>query len=96
MKKWPQNSATAFRILSTTPLICFYKTILYKDAWIQKFARNAERMKRNFKRDNQRCGYYDAEQLPHGGPERKRREAEWDRYDREYPEIGIKGGFVDH
>ena len=44
-----------------------------KDSWINKFANNAARMQRNFERDNQRCGYYDEEQLPHGGPERKRR-----------------------
>ena len=62
-----------------------------KDAWIQKFATNAGRMERNFLRDNQRCGYYDENQLPHGGPERKRRAVEeWDRYDREHPDIGIK------
>ena len=26
-------------------------------------------MGRNFERGNQRCGYYDEAQLPHGGPE---------------------------
>ena len=27
--------------------------------WEKKFANNADRMKRNFQRGNQRCGYYD-------------------------------------
>ena len=30
-------------------------------------------MSRNFERGNQKCGFYDEDQLPHGGPERKRR-----------------------
>ena len=47
-----------------------------RDAWIQKFATNAERMERNFNRGNQRCGFYDENQMPHGGPERKRREVD--------------------
>ena len=37
-----------------------------QDAWINKFATNAERMARNFNRGNQRCGFYDETQLPHG------------------------------
>ena len=40
-----------------------------QDAWINKFKKNSERMGRNFERGNQRCGYYDEAQLPHGGPE---------------------------
>ena len=40
-----------------------------KDRWIAKFATNAGRMERNFERGNQRCGFYDENQLPHGGPE---------------------------
>ena len=40
-----------------------------KEAWINKFNKNSERMGRNFERGNQRCGYYDEAQLPHGGPE---------------------------
>ena len=65
-----------------------------KDAWIAKFAANAERMERNFNRGNQRCGYYD-ESSEHGGPaaaERKRREAssDLDRYNREDPVEGTK------
>ena len=63
-----------------------------QDKWIAKFANNADRMKRNFERGNQRCGFYDEDQLPHGGPsdDRKRREADVDRYDREDPAVGIK------
>ena len=38
-------------------------------SWINKFKKNSERMGRNFERGNQRCGYYDQAQLPHGGPE---------------------------
>merc|ERR1712088_747399 len=40
-----------------------------KDNWIAKFATNAGRMARNFERGNQRCGFYDENQMPHGGPE---------------------------
>ena len=61
------------------------------DAWKNKFARNAERMERNFNRGNQRCGFYDADLLPHGGPERKRRSDDDEiRYNREDPSDGIK------
>ena len=66
-----------------------------QQAWIDKFATNAERMERNFNRGNQRCGFYDENQLPHGGPsERRKREIDadsiWDRYDREDPSVGTK------
>ena len=63
-----------------------------QQAWIDKFATNAERMERNFNRGNQRCGFYDENNLPHGGPsdDRKRRDADVDRYDREDPSKGIK------
>ena len=64
-----------------------------QQAWIQKFENNAARMERNFNRGNQRCGFYDEDQLPHGGPsdDRKRRDADdVDRYDREDPSKGIK------
>ena len=62
-----------------------------KDAWVAKFANNAARMERNFNRGNQRCGFYDEDQLPHGGPERKRRDADdVDRYNREDPSVGVK------
>ena len=66
------------------------------DKWIkmqgEKFANNAERMEKNFKRGNQRCGFYDENQLPHGGPsdDRKRRDVEFDRYDRVNPCKGMK------
>merc|ERR1712014_556622 len=70
----------------------WYGFLPSKDAWIGKFANNAERMERNFNRGNQRCGYYDEDQLPHGGPaERKRRDLiDVDCYDREHPDVGIK------
>ena len=63
-----------------------------QQAWIDKFATNAARMERNFSRGNQRCGFYDEDQKPHGGPsdDRKRREADVDRYNREDPSEGIK------
>ena len=70
--------------------------------WVAKFANNAERMERNFRRGNQRCGYYDENNLPHGGPAAARgihrRAAQgfiiqtedvepWERYDREDPAV---------
>ena len=63
-----------------------------QDAWKAKFEKNAARMERNFERGNQRCGFYDEDQLPHGGPsdDRKRRDTDVDRYDREDPSVGIK------
>ena len=64
-----------------------------QEAWVNKFATNASRMKLNFERGNQRCGFYDEEQLPHGGPDddRKRRDADdVERYNREDPSVGIK------
>merc|ERR1712226_1406587 len=62
-----------------------------KDNWVAKFARNANRMAGNFERGNQRCGFYNEEQLPHGGPERKRRDLDdVDRYNREDPSVGVK------
>ena len=62
-----------------------------KDSWIQKFANNAQRMERNFTRGGQRCGHYDHNQLPHGGPARKRRDLDdVDRYNREDPAQGTK------
>ena len=72
-----------------------------QDAWKNKFEVNAGRMERNFNRGNQRCGFYDDSQLPHGGPERKRRSDEEDldydydgdddlRYNRDDPSVGAK------
>ena len=37
-----------------------------KDTWKAKFSANAARMERNFERGNQRCGFYNDQQLPHG------------------------------
>merc|ERR1712227_553880 len=69
-------------------------------SWINKFKTNSERMGRNFERGQQRCGYYDETQLPHGGPENERKRRDLvslddllratDRYNRVDPEIGIK------
>merc|ERR1711893_409548 len=61
--------------------------------WISKFATNAARMAKNFERGNQRCGFYDENQAPHGGPagDRERREVDDEvRYDRENPSVGVK------
>ena len=73
-------------------LDAWFQFLPSKDAWKAKFHKNAERMERNFNRGNQRCGYYDEENLPHGGPERKRRDADdsVDRYNRENPSEGIR------
>merc|ERR1739844_65833 len=69
----------------------WYGFLPSKDSWIAKFETNAGRMERNFNRGNQRCGFYDEDQLPHGGPERKRRDdVEMDRYNREDPAEGTK------
>ena len=66
-----------------------------QQAWIDKFANQAERMKRNFQRGNKRCGFFDGNKLPHGGPsdDRKRRETDEidvERYDCERPSVGVK------
>ena len=68
------------------------KSVRWIENWELKFARNAARMEYNFSRGNQRCGFYDENQLPHGGPsdDRARRDAEFDRYDRENPCNGMK------
>ena len=56
----------------------WYSWLPSKESWVKKFAKNADRMERNFNRGNQRCGYYDQDNLPHGGPalERRRRSAD--------------------
>ena len=72
-------------------LNAWFEFLPSKDAWVAKFAANGERMATNFQRGNQRCGFYDEEQLPHGGPERKRRDADdVDRYNREDPVEGVR------
>ena len=73
----------------------WYSFLPSQASWVGKFERNAERMERNFERGNQRCGFYDENQLPHGGPnERRKREIDadsiWERYDREDPAVGTK------
>jgi len=73
-------------------LLDWYSFLPSQQSWINKFANNANRMERNFERGNQRCGHYNEDQLPHGGPaDRKRRSNdEWDRYDRQDPAVGTK------
>merc|ERR1711937_432257 len=75
----------------------WYSWLPSQEAWKNKFANNGQRMKRNFERGNQRCGFYDENQPPHGGPEsdaeedRKRRDLDiLDRYDRTDPAVGTK------
>ena len=59
--------------------------------WILKFRTNGERMAKNFQRGKQRCGHYDDEQFPHGGPARKRRDEDrTERYNRDDPVEGVK------
>merc|ERR1712176_1509219 len=88
----PLQRLTRLTEFSAELLNDWYSWLPSKDSWVQKFATNAERMERNFNRGNQRCGYYDEDNLPHGGPERKRRREADDvfRYDREDPAKGTK------
>ena len=73
-------------------LDAWFQFLPSKDAWKAKFHNNAERMETNFSRGNQRCGHYDENQLPHGGPAERKRRADDDvfRYDREDPATGTK------
>ena len=50
-------------------LVTHFDWLHSQQNWINKFKTNSERMERNFSRGEQRCGYYDETQLPHGGPE---------------------------
>ena len=71
----------------------WYPWLPSKHAWITKFETNAERMRRNFERGNQRCGYYNENLLPHGGPGPNRKRRDDDdvlRYNTEDPAIGTK------
>jgi len=69
-----------------------------QEKYISKFSKAAARMKNAFERNDQKCGYYDANNLPHGGPapadeeDRKRRDLSdmFDRYNREDPWEGAK------
>ena len=66
--------------------------------WARKFDNNVDRFEMRF----ERCGFYDENQLPHGGPQRKRRDADdlvencedaqnpLCRYDKSNPLRGIK------
>ena len=63
------------------------------DNWVRKFSINGDRMEKAFTRGQQRCGYYDNENLPHGGPAShnvQRRDIDDIRYDREDPCTGVK------
>ena len=87
----PLQRLTRLTEFTNEMLSTWFDFLPSQQAWIKKFAKNAERMERNFNRGNQRCGFYDEEQLPHGGPERKRRDLDdVDRYNREDPAIGMK------
>merc|ERR1712048_1459310 len=80
----PLQRLTRLTEFSEELLNDWYSWLPSKDSWVAKFATNAGRMERNFLRGEQRCGHYDENQLPHGGPaDRKRREADDDvfRYD---------------
>merc|ERR1711892_1058643 len=70
-------------------LNAWFSGLASKDAWVNKFANNAARMEANFNRGEQRCGHYDENQQ-HGGPERKRREVDEERYNREDPVEGVR------
>jgi len=63
--------------------------------WGNKFANNVARFEARYRR----CGFYDENQLPHGGPlsdARKRRDAvdeddaDFERYNKNEPLVGIK------
>jgi len=61
--------------------------------WSNKFAKNAARMEQRF----EKCGFYDENQLPHGGPAKRDTDAvqgalseEDFRYDKNNPVRGIK------
>ena len=63
--------------------------------WVNRFQNNVARFESRF----ERCGFYDENQLPHGGPARKRRSldgcdeaenADFCRYDQSNPLRGIK------
>merc|ERR1712025_476289 len=41
----------------------WYDFLPSQEKWIAKFAKNGGRMKKNFERGNQRCGYYDSKPL---------------------------------
>jgi hypothetical protein len=80
-------------------LDAWFSFVPSKDSWKGKFERNAARMEKNFLRGESKCGFYDEQNLPHGGPERKRREDDYDydysddnvdRYNREDPSTGAR------
>ena len=71
----------------------WFKFVPSVENWKKKFKTNAKRMERNFNRGNQRCGFYDAEQVPRGGPSEsreRRSDDDFERYDREDPSKGME------
>ena len=69
----------------------WYGFLPSQDKWIQKFNINADRMSRAFTRGEQKCGFYDEQQGPHGGPDnRERRDAGEERYNRNDPVLGTR------
>ena len=88
----PLQRLTRLTEFSAELLNQWYTWLPSKNSWVAKFEKNANRMEKNFKRGEQRCGHYNEDQLPHGGPaDRKRRSNdEWDRYNREDPAEGTK------
>ena len=56
--------------------------------WGPKFDKNVARMEERW----EICKFYDENQLPHGGPapDRKRREDDFERYNKNEPLVGIK------
>ena len=60
-----------------------------KDKWINRFARNGDRIKYNYEKGTQRCGFYDKNQLSLGGARDRRiiNDEEF-TYDTEDPKIG--------
>jgi len=67
----------------------WYGFLPSRERWIGKFDRNAQRMRRNFERGNQKCGVYEDE-----GRGRGRRATETTlgplRYDQNDPAVGTK------
>merc|ERR1739838_969829 len=53
-----------------------------QDKFISKFSKAADRMKDAFERNEEKCGYYDADNLPHGGPADDRKKRDLDDVDR--------------
>ena len=71
----------------------WYGFLPSRDRWIAKFDRNAQRMKRNFERGNQKCGIYEGgDDNERAGRGRRGTEIVLGplRYDRNDPAVGTK------